>query len=75
MLHLIVNDSASVCNNLSLFFERNYPNDTIRIVTRPEQAKANELLYTVNLPVSHELLGVTLQKLFGIERLVPSRWR
>ena len=61
---ICIQDSLEVCKNLKAYFSINYPDGNLVFVN--ENGLGYD--YLVKGSPSHEMLGVTLSKLFGIKR-------
>ena len=70
-IYLMVDASVEVCLNLETYLRKNYPTADIRLVMPHQRVDESAMCYRAPLPLRHEVLGVTLSKLFGLKRWVP----
>ena len=64
---ICIQGSLEVCKNLKAYFSVHYPDGNLIFVN--EAGLGYD--YLVKSSPSHEMLGVTLSKLFGIKRYTP----
>ena len=70
-INLLINASYEVCHNLETYLFENYPTANIRIILPHQETDKHAVFYVPPESLRHEVIGVTLSKLFGLKRYVP----